>query len=36
MKDVSVGCIVVIVNEFGEVGFDYDLIEEVIEEIILM
>ncbi|MEM9761738.1 MAG: GTP-binding protein [Pseudomonadota bacterium] len=36
ISDPDVGRIAVIMNEFGDVGLDHDLIEEVTEDIVLM
>lgn len=36
IRDADAGRIAVIMNEFGDVGLDHDLIEESTEETILM
>ena len=36
IRDPDAGRIAVIINEFGDVGLDHDLIEEATEEVILM
>lgn len=36
LRDPGIGCVAVIINEFGDIGLDHDLIEEATEEMVLM